>query len=169
MKHYMGLDLSLTGAAATVVDENGSVVDHGLWGWSLPRDASVKEKIERMVYIAGKIVRMGKKWIGESDDFSIGIEGYAYGARGAQNDLGEIQGTVKTQILLALGLIPTIIASSSARKIVLGKGRFSKGKKGKQEIVKAVCDRGFMVSDDNVADAYVVAECLRLKEQGVGK
>jgi len=169
---FMGLDLSLTGAAGVVIDTDGLVVDHGLWGWSLPRKASVKQKIERMIYIAGKIVRMAREASEEcdgshpsirTDGLQIAIENYAYSRRGAQNDLGEIQGTVKTQIWLALGLVPIMIVASSARKKVLGKGRFSKGVKGKKEIIKAVCDRGFEVRDDNVADAYVIAECLRLK------
>lgn len=155
----MGLDLSLTGAAGVVVDDDGKVVDHGLWGWKLPRKASVKEKIERMIYITDKIIGMARR----NREVDIAIENYAFSARGVQVDLGEIQGAVKTQILLALGQVPTMIVASSARKKVLGKGRFSKGVKGKKEIIKAVCERGFNVIDDNIADAYVVAECLRLK------
>jgi len=159
----MGLDLSVRGAAGVVVDEDGTVQDYGLWGWGLTRESSVKEKIERLVYIAGKVVAMARLVPDECVD--IGIEDYAYRMRGAQNDLGEIQGTIKTQIWLALGIIPSIIVASSARKKVLGKGRFSKGKKGKKEIINAVCERGFAVDDDNVADAYVIAECLRLRNK----
>jgi len=170
----MGLDLSVRGAAAVVVNQNGEVFDHGVWGWGLARNASVKEKIERMIYIAGKIISMARKASDECWDLhphirpeglQIAIEQYAFRMQGAQNDLGEIQGTVKSQIWLALGLVPSIIVASSARKTVLGKGRFSKGRKGKKEIVEAVCERGFVVSDDNVADAYVIAECLRLRSK----
>jgi hypothetical protein len=161
----MGLDLSVRGAAAVVVNQNGEVFDHGVWGWGLARNASVKERIERMVYIARKIIGMGRRALQEDDGLQIAIEQYAFRMQGAQNDLGEIQGTVKSQIWLALGLVPSIIVASSARKTVLGKGRFSKGKKGKREIIEAVCERGFETSDDNVADAYVIAECLRLKSK----
>jgi len=163
----MGLDLSLRGAGCVVVDGDGGVVEHGLWGWGLDRKASPKEKIERLVYIAGKIIGVARKCLksDQGDGLCIAIEDYAYRMKGAQNDLGEIQGAVKTQIWLALGLIPDIIVASSARKSVLGKGRFSKGAKGKKEIIDAVCGRGFSVSDDNVADAYVIAECLRLRRK----
>jgi len=170
VQYFMGLDLSVRGAAGVVVDEHGTPVDQGLWGWGLSRKSPVKEKIERLIYIAGKVVDMGRR-ASRNGELRIAIEDYAYSRRGAQNDLGEIQGTIKTQIWLALTLIPVIIVASSARKKVLGKGRFSKGAKGKKEIIKAVCDRGFKVSDDNIADAYVVAECLRLrsKEMNDGK
>jgi|GEM_PF-5441531 len=170
-RFFIGLDLSVRAAAAVVVNQDGKVVDHGLWGWELPRDASVKKKIERLVYIANGIVKMCRsvetRHVRVADVIEIAIEQYAFGASGKQNDLGEIQGTVKSQLWLALGLIPTMIVASSARKRVLGKGRFSKGRKGKKEIIKAVCERGFKVSDDNIADAYVIAECLRLQNKEI--
>jgi len=165
-EYYMGLDLSVRGAAAVILDADGQVVDHGVWGEDLPRGVPVKRKIERLIYIADKIISMGKVWSGYTSagrGLNIGIEDYAYRMRGAQNDLGEIHGAVKTQIWLALGGVPTMIVASSARKKVLGKGRFSKGRKGKQEIIEAVRERGFDTDNDNVADAYVVAECLRLR------
>lgn len=165
MRYFMGLDLSLRGAGAVVVDEDGVVQDFGLWGEDLDRSATVKQKVERLVYIADKIIRMANRARSEGTLF-IGIEDYAYSRRGAQNDLGEIGGTVKTQIWLALKSVPNVIAASSARKEALGKGRFSKGKKGKKEIINAVCKRGFEVSDDNIADAYVIAECLRMRIKG---
>lgn len=159
---YMGLDLSLRGAAAVVVDEHGTVVDWGLWGENLERGCPIEDRIDRLLDIATGIVKLGKKY---SDDLSVGIEDYAYGLKGMQNDLGEIQGVIKTQIRLAFRVYPSIIVASAARKMVLGKGRFSKGKKGKKEIIDAVRGRGFRVNDDNVADAYVIAECLRMKRQ----
>jgi hypothetical protein len=165
MHYFMGLDLSLTGAGCVVVDEDGKVVIDGVWGWDIPRDAPVRDKIERMVYIADKIIRAARSITEQEYNLAIGIENYAFWAKGAQNDLGEIQGAVKTQIWLALGLVPDIISPSSARKEVLGKGRFSKGTKGKKEIMAAVRERGFHTEDDNVADAYVIAECIRLRSK----
>ena len=164
MKYFMGLDLSVRGPAGVVVDEEGVVVEYGTWGVDLHRDATNKQRIERLAYIVEKIVCMGRraKKISEEGGFFVGIEDYAFSRKGAQNDLGEIQGAAKLQLWVDLNIIASRIAASSARKKVLGKGRFSKGKAGKKEIIKAVCDRGFRVSDDNVADAYVIAECLRI-------
>ena len=161
---FVGLDLSLTGAGCVVLDWDGSVLSHNVWGEKLPRDARVRDKIERMIYIAEKIVRVVKirKYTaidiaGHVPVFHVGIEGYAFAARGAQNDLGEIQGVVKSQLWLALGIEPVIIASSTARKVVMGKGNFPKDK-----ILAELVKRGFELKDHNEADAYVIAECLRL-------
>jgi Holliday junction resolvasome RuvABC endonuclease subunit len=93
----------------------------------------------------------------KTPEFNVGIEGFAFGARGAQNDLGEIQGVVKSQLWLALGVEPVIITSSTARKAVMGKGNFPK-----KDILATLVKRGLELKDHNEADAYVIAECLRL-------
>ena len=157
---YVGLDLSLTGSGLVIVDEEGIVIDRGLYGYTLTRKATVRDKIERLLFIVENIIKKVER---HGDDVVVGIEGYAYGKFGSQPELGELQGCVKTQLWLALRIVPEVVVVTAARKTVLGKGRFSKGKKGKTEIINAVCERGFDVSDDNVADAYVIAECMRLK------
>jgi hypothetical protein len=162
----MGLDLSLTGSGCVVLDNEGKVLESGLFGYKLDRKAPTKDKIYRLIFIIKKIVAIGRKVLEDDpSELVIGIENYAFGAKGAQSNLGELQGAVKTQIYLAFNIIPSIIVASSARLKVLGKGRFSKGRKGKKEIVAAVCSCGFNTDDDNVADAFVIAECLRLKEK----
>lgn len=167
-KVYMGLDLSLTGTGCVVLDESGKVATdgEGPFGYPLKRTASVEDQIYRLIFIVKKIVKIAND-VTDNDDCNlvVGIENYAFGARGAQSNLGELQGAVKTQLWLAFRVVPSIIVASSARKIVLGKGRFSKGKKGKKEIMAAVSSLGFNTDDDNVADAFVIAECLRLKNK----
>lgn len=173
MKLFMGLDLSLTGAGCVLLDEHGGIVSHDVWGDKLPRNARVRDKIERMIYITEKIVTTAKHHIRAeclnqnktyaevaSSVLQVGIEGYAFGARGAQNDLGEIQGIVKSQLWLALGIEPAIIVSSTARKAVMGKGNFPK-----KQILTELVKRGLELRDHNEADAYVIAECLRLSAQ----
>jgi len=166
VKLFMGLDLSLTGTGCVVLDEEGKLISHDVWGEELKRSAPVRDKIERMVYIANKIVSELKRLKrqsyykgpnGEHPVIHVGIEGYAFGARGAQNDLGEIQGVVKSQIWLASRIEPVIIVSSTARKAVMGKGNYPKDK-----ILAELVKRGFDLRDHNEADAYVIAECLRL-------
>lgn len=162
MKYFLGLDLSVSACGCVLMGEDGGVLESGVWGWKLTRDATVKEKVERLIYISSEIVNVAlmAKDLGE---LFVSIENYAFGARGAQNDLGEIHGAVKTQLYLGLGVYPEMVSPASARKTVLGKGRFSKGMKGKREIVSAVRERGFNVSDHNIADAWVIAEFLRTK------
>jgi len=167
MRHFVGLDLSVTATGCVVLDEQGTVVDHGVWGSSVAKDGTARERIERLVYITTKVVNMVRKWYKENE-LEFAIENYAFGAKGAQNDLGEIHGSVKTQIWLAFRGIPVMIPSSHARKKVLGRGRFSKGRAGKLEIIAMVGGRGFKTNDDNEADAYVIAECLRLESKKKG-
>jgi len=170
MKLFMGLDLSLTGTGCVVLTDDGRVVLQDTWGDKMKRKAPVRDKIERMLFIAERVLRAAKYCLSEAlpPDTSyraavkdgwlhVGIENYAFGARGAQNDLGELQGVVKTQIWLALGTEPVMIALSTARKAVLGKGNFPK-----DEILPELGRRGLEFKDHNAADAYVVAECLRL-------
>jgi hypothetical protein len=172
MKLFMGLDLSLTGTGCVVLDESGEIVSHNHWGEKLPRKARVRDKIERMIYIAEKVVGAVKDamrpYIPEmtgwrkaiydgTPGFHVGIENYAFYRKGAQNDLGEIQGIVKSQLWLALGLEPVMITSSTARKTVMGKGNIPK-----KEILPELGRRGLELKDHNEADAYVIAECLRL-------
>lgn len=162
MKIFVGLDLSLVGTGCVIIDELGQSRLGDRFGLSLKKEASDRDKIERLTHIAGRIVRAIKVAVANGYEIGgIGIENYAFAARGAQNDLGEIQGVVKTQMWMVFGVVPVMVPASKARKKVLGKGRFSKGKAGKKEIVSAVNAMGFKTRDDNVADAYVIAEYLR--------
>ena len=160
----MGLDLSLTGTGCVVLDENLDVVFFDRWGEKLKRKSTTRERVERLIYITSKIIKCGRRYVYNDDQLFVGIEGYAFGAKGAQSDLGELHGATKTQLLLALKIVPDIIVSSHARLIVLKKGRFSKGKKGKGEIIDAVGSLGFSTDDENIADAYVIARCLCLEK-----
>lgn len=162
MKIFIGLDLSLVGTGCVVVGESGEGILGERFGLSLKKDASDRDKIERLTHIAGRIVKSVKGVVADGHEIGgIGIENYAFSARGAQNDLGEIHGVVKTQMWMVFGVVPVVVPASKARKKVLGKGRFSKGKAGKSEIVSAVNAMGFKTRDDNIADAYVIAEYLR--------
>jgi Holliday junction resolvasome RuvABC endonuclease subunit len=159
LSRFVGLDLSLTGTGCTVLAPSGEVLFEDTWGDKMKRKAPVRDKIERMLFIANKVVTVCKSMVyfKESDRLHVGIENYAFGARGAQNDLGELQGVVKSQIWLALRVEPVMIALSTARKAVLGKGNFPK-----KQILPELGRRGLKFNDHNAADAYVVAECLRL-------
>lgn len=176
-KLFMGLDLSLTGTGCVVLDADGNVLISDCWGDKLKRDARVRDKIERMIYIAKEIIHTAREVLKNDvriDDrvefvgdllrggvLCVGIEGYAFSRQGAQNDLGELQGVVKSQLWLALGVEPVVMAVSSARKLVVGSGN------AKKDRVQAVlAERGFVFDNHNIADAYVIAEAIRRKEQG---
>jgi hypothetical protein len=52
-----------------------------------------------------------------------------------------------------------MVVSSNARKLVFGAGNVKK-----KQIVSELAKRGLGLRGHNEADAYVIAECLRLKE-----
>ena len=154
---FCGLDLSLTASGVCVLDEAGQALHFATVGHKLKRGARVKDKVERLVDIASCVMEV-VKGAGEPRDPRplVAIEGYAYGAYGSQPELGELHGVVKSQLWLGLLVEPEIIAPTHARKVVLGHGRLSKA-----AILEKVAARGVECRNDNEADAYVIAECLR--------
>ncbi len=177
---YVGLDLSLLGSGLVSLENNGEIVHKKVVGEPLKRDALVRQKVERILYITGTIIRFVKFNSFEVHEFAdgeesvwniyprVGIENYAFGAAFANKrkktvspggntfDLGELGGVVKTQLWLGLKIEPYMIASSSARKHVFGDGRLKK-----KEVIPRLKAMGVDFKDHNIADAYVVAEALR--------
>jgi Holliday junction resolvasome RuvABC endonuclease subunit len=82
----------------------------------------------------------------------VAIEQFAWGARGAQNDLGELHGVIKTQLWLACQVEPVLYVVSQIRKEIFGKGNLKKDK-----ILQHVVQQGVPVADHNQADAWAVA------------
>lgn len=167
-KIFVGLDLSLTQSGIVIVGDNGDVIKSCVSGYSLKKDAPVKEKIVRLISIASDIVSEIKS-VG-CDCVEVAIENYSFGTvknrfgkgvqSASQTGLAELHGVVKSQLWMGMKIEPVVVPCKSARKVVLGKGQF---KGGKKEIMAAVKEYGFETSNNNIADAYVIAEHLRLK------
>lgn len=146
--HIIGLDLSLVSTGIVVIDMNKRIIHQSVAGFSLTRDANVSTKVSRLIAISRQILSVVKKF----NVKQVGIENYAFQAKGAQNDLGELHGVVKSQLHLA-GIEPMLIPPSLGRKKVFDKGRLKK-----KEIVQKINDLGYTeVIDHNVADALVIA------------
>lgn len=114
-------------------------------------DAPVTEaqRIERMLGIANEIIGVFKTWRVRW----VGIEGFAMAAAFRAHQVGEVAGVVKSQLWLALKLVPEIVAPSAARKHVMGYGR-----PDKRQVVEVVREGlGHPVKNDHEADASVVA------------
>lgn len=160
----VGLDLSQTASGIVVLSPEGDVSDKKVVGYGLTKEDDERAHVERYLYIVGAIVDTIKAIEGP---VKVGIEGYAFGTvkskktgrkfqSASQTGLAELRGAVKTQLWLACDLVPVTIAPSEARRFVLGKGNTPKAS------VKPLLEsRGLSFDDDNEADAYVVAECLR--------
>jgi hypothetical protein len=160
MKCYLGLDLSLTGAGIVVLNEAGQVLRSEVVGYKLDRQSTPRDKIERIIFIASRVISVVKvvNAVNETGEieWEAGVEHYAFHQGGAVADLGEINGVVKTQLWLAYNIAPRVVVVSSARKIVMGKGNVKKDR-----IIPLLKERGLVFDNHNIADAYVIAEALR--------
>lgn len=56
----------------------------------------------------------------------VGIEGYAYGAKGLVFDIAEATGVFKHELYKQTGLIPHVIAPAMIKKVASGKGNAKK-------------------------------------------
>jgi Holliday junction resolvasome RuvABC endonuclease subunit len=146
----LGLDLSDRGAGLVTLDgATGSVWAAETVGYALKRTATTRERVERMLDIATAVVRAYRV---APAPCGVAIEQFAWGARGAQNDLGELHGVVKTQLWLACRVEPALYIVSQIRKEIFGKGNLKKDK-----ILPHVVQLGVPVADHNQADAWAVA------------
>lgn len=155
---YIGLDLSLTASGMVSISDDGCVMESKTFGYGLKRDSSGERKIKRLLHITNEVCSFIKGHVALDHEVTVVIEGYAYGARGSQNDLAELQGAVKTQIYLMFSLVPVIVPVTKARKLVFGKGRLSK-----EEILEGLTGLGYDFTDHNQADAFVVARSVMLE------
>ena len=158
---FVGLDLSVRSTGVVVLSGDGEILDSLAFGQALTRRATERERVERLIYIAERICEIvdAQRDNGASEVY-VGIERYAYGARGAQNDLAELHGAVKSLLWLKCGTTPTMVQISAARKEVLGHG-LPKNKAQIVELIRQHTGHKFYCHDE--ADAYVVAEYLRRK------
>lgn len=110
------------------------------------------DRIQRMLAVANEVIGICKTW----KIRHVGIEGYAMDARFQAHQIGEVAGVLKTQLYLALRIIPEIVPPNTGRKHVMGYGRPTK-----EQIVEVVRDGlGYDVKTDHEADAAVVARFL---------
>jgi hypothetical protein len=98
----MGLDLSLRGAAAVVLDREGNRLVEKRFGYALTEDATERDHIERLIDIVRGIVRVAKEWLVRGQD-AIVIEGYAFNRwskSSSMTQLAELHGLTKVQLHL---------------------------------------------------------------------
>jgi len=119
----------------------------------------VRQKIDRLTAITGRIVS-DVRAVQDHGEVFVAIENYAFGARGAQNDLGELHGCVKQQLAVSCGVVPSVVSPSTYRKLLIGSGRASKAKSF-EFACSALTILGIESTNADQADAYLVAEWLR--------
>lgn len=143
----IGLDLSLR-ATGVVVLENGLTIHSDCIGFALGRDATGREKIERLVWLVERIAEIVTRF----SPRRVAIEGPAFNVRGAQYDLGEIAGSVKVDLFKTHSIVADVVPPTTARKSVFGKGNLAK-----KQVIEMLAREGITFRTFDEADAYVVA------------
>jgi len=120
MTVVLGLDLSLTAAAAVAVplDYDGDFrrIVALVVGEKLRRDATDAERARRTETIAARLVRFAL----ENRAAVAYVEGYAFSQRTAAHALAELGGVVRLELVRA-GIDVQTANVGSARKLLLGK------------------------------------------------
>jgi crossover junction endodeoxyribonuclease RuvC len=151
---YIGVDASLTGTALIEISADGKVINdiHGL-GYSLPEDADHWMLARRTSIIATGIINF------IADRPRAAIEGYSFSSTGQRMlQLAELGGAVRDRITeLNWSNKPKIIPPTSLKKFACGKGNADKAKVA----VGVWKNWQFEHDDDNVIDAYVLAQMMR--------
>jgi Holliday junction resolvasome RuvABC endonuclease subunit len=161
-----GLDLSLTGTGFVICENLEPVYVRLLQtdtvkaapkairaaggGWNERRNVFHGELEARIEFIA-KRVAVGLR---QHRPLLVTIEGYSFGSVGGMlRDRCELTGTVKNRIH-RLGIdISKPVAPKSLKKYATGSGDA-----GKDSMIAAAQERGFVTLDDNIADAYFLAD-----------
>lgn len=155
----IGLDLGLTQTGVVWRGGNGRPVGHSI-AVKMSAGAGARERVERIVYIAQRVVDL----VNTSGAETVAIEGYAYGTSQRLADLGELGGAVRFELWRLAGKIPLVIPPNVTRLIALGLGGKGGGRGGpkKPAVMKAVRREAPGLATDDERDAYVVMRCAEL-------
>lgn len=145
-KYYVGLDLSLTGTGLIVLNQDQKIIEQKLI--STKSNMEIEERImkiwDEIKFIENIIHRE-----------SIGIEGISYGSSKNPIIFSELV-ALNFYVRIKLkenNINPIIIAPTSLKKFVTGKGNIKK-----ELMLKEIFKRwGADFNDNNLADAYALA------------
>jgi Holliday junction resolvasome RuvABC endonuclease subunit len=118
-------------------------------GWNRDKTIFYGSDEERIEFIARTVMRCWRKW----QPAAVGVEGYAFGAKGrGLTIIHETAGVVKQDLYRREALVQ-IIGPTELKLYATGNGHASK-----EEMIAAAKARGFDPSDnDNLADAFLLA------------
>lgn len=149
----IGLDLSLTHSAVTILD-NGKVLDTKVIKSKPCGDLPIDE-ITRLVDIVNSIFAMINNVLVSKDPKLVVIENFAFMAKG--NSLTKLAGLsylVRVE-LLEQGVPFIMVAPTSLKKFLTGSGKGDKD----QIMMSIYKNYGFEAKDNNEADSFGLAIC----------
>lgn len=146
---YIGIDQSYTGFGFVVLDETGHCHQKTLRKYELKKYESEGARLEA---IYSELEEFFNLALCMTPDVRVFMEGYAYGAKLNREKLGELGGIVKLACRLVLGHDPLSVPPTSLKQFATGKGTASKA-----DMVGAVQQFDSEITNDNLADAYLLA------------
>jgi crossover junction endodeoxyribonuclease RuvC len=154
VRHYAGLDISITSTGYCIVADDGVIESFGTVE-SKPGEPDV----QRFDKIGAEIIDN----LALYSVVGVAIESYAYSIRGKGNfsRIAELGGVVKNKLFRILFLAPPdsmlFVSPSTLKKYATGKGNTHKNLVNKHVFKKW----GFDTDSDDVADAYVLSKMCR--------
>ena len=147
---WIGIDQSYSGFGLVMLDDEG----HNIKLWQFKNLGSESGRLND---IYATLLFLFKDCQANYEAVHMAMEGYAHGSKFNREKLGELGGIVKLAWYQASGDDPVIVAPTVLKKYVTGKGTASKA-----DMIKAVNTRwNQQFTDDNVADAYAMAQYLK--------
>ena len=147
MKHFVGIDLSLTGTGLIILDDQAQILEQ-----KLVRTTPATSIEHRLLYILGEIDFVKNIMNGPG----IYIEDLSFGSRGqAMFQLAGLHYLVRTFFYKSMVWF-NVISPASLKKFVTGKGNAKKD----LMLLKTYKKWGIEFQDDNLCDAYCLARML---------
>lgn len=148
----MGIDLALRKTGVAVLTEEGLLlraftIEHKI---KRAKGEAITEahKIQRLLTVTSEIMRQVEAFRVRH----VALENFAYNQAHQAHQMGEMAGSLKTQLWLGQRIVPITEPATTARKHVFGHGGISK-----DDVLEILRNRIFLpIETDHEADAYVV-------------
>lgn len=145
----IGIDQSYSGFGFVVLDETGHCHQKTLRKYDLKKYESEAARLEAIYYELEEFFNLA---LCMTPNIKVFMEGYAYGAKLNREKLGELGGIVKLACRHVLCRDPQSVAPTALKAFATGSGRATK-----EQMVRAVQQFDPEITDDNLADAYLLA------------
>lgn len=164
-KGVVGLDLSLTGAAACYLppdwDYTRATMRTTVVGYQLTSTITPRDRIVRIASVVTHMSTLIRSIRMTDPGVRVYVEGYAFSARStAVTKLAELGGAMRYALWTGFGITIEEMVASRARVYLLGKLPRGKGTQ-KSAVVAALKSFRFEFGSGDEADAFVVANAAR--------
>lgn len=157
----LALDVSLQNTGALIFTEQGLVLrsftlKHSLSFKKCSENEKQRLRTDRTIVVSNEIVSVCKTF----NIKHVVMEGFSYGSKFQAHQLGEMQGVVKSQLLVNFRIVPIIVQPKEGRKVVFGYGGSNQSDIKDTIMDILINNLGiYQIEDDHQSDACVVGLC----------